>query len=54
MEYSSFWEADSNSAGQEIPRPLRNPKVHYLIHKSQIPMPWVTIRKKLVSSVRSC
>jgi hypothetical protein len=32
--HSPPWEADNRSAGQEIPRRLRNPKVHYHVHKS--------------------
>jgi hypothetical protein len=31
-EQSPSWEANSHSATQEIPRPLRNPKVHYRVH----------------------
>jgi hypothetical protein len=34
MVRSPFWEADSHSASQEIPRILRNPEVHYSIHNS--------------------
>ena len=35
-EESTSWEADSSSANQEN---LRNPKVHYGIHKSPYPEP---------------
>jgi hypothetical protein len=34
MKQRPSWEADSSSASQEIPRNLRNTKVHYRIHKS--------------------
>jgi hypothetical protein len=39
MEQSPFWEADSSSASQEIPRHLRNPKFHYHIQKGPPPLP---------------
>jgi hypothetical protein len=29
MEWISYSGTDSSSASQEIPRPLRNPKIHY-------------------------
>jgi hypothetical protein len=34
MEQSPSWEADSQSASQEIPCLLWNPKVHDCVHNS--------------------
>ena len=39
MEHSPSWEANRFSASQEIPSILKNPKVHYRIHKSRLPVP---------------
>jgi len=39
MVQSPSWEANWFSASQEIPRILRNPKVHSRIHKSSPPFP---------------
>jgi len=39
MERSPSWEADRFSASQEIPRILRNPKVHYHVYRCLPPVP---------------
>ena len=39
MHQSPSWEANRFPASQEIPRILRNPKVHYRIHKFPPPVP---------------
>jgi len=39
MKQIPFWEANSNSASQEIPHLLWNPKVHYCVHKNPPPVP---------------
>jgi len=39
MEESPSWEANSQSASQEIPRLLWNPKVHYRVHKGTLLVP---------------
>ena len=39
MEQSPSWEANRSLASQEIPRIVRDQKVHYRIHKSPPPDP---------------
>jgi len=35
MEQSPTWESNTHSASQEIPRLLRNPKIHYHVHSQE-------------------
>ena len=39
MQHSPSWEANWFAASKEIPRILRNPKVHYRIHECPPPVP---------------
>ena len=39
MQHGPSWEANRFEASQEIPRTLRDPKVHYLIYKCPPPVP---------------
>jgi len=47
MEQNLSCEANSHSAGQEIPLLLWNSEIYYRVHKSPFPRPSVTFRNKL-------
>lgn len=38
MEQNYAWEADSDSASQQIHNLSLNPKIHYCIHKNPSPL----------------
>jgi hypothetical protein len=50
MEQSVFWEADSFSNSQEIPRNLWNPKFRYNIRKS-LPLKTILTRMNPVRAL---
>jgi hypothetical protein len=39
MEPSPSWETNNRSANQKFHNILGNPKVHYRVHKSPLPVP---------------
>jgi hypothetical protein len=49
MEQSPSWEADSRSATQEMPPLLRDPKVHYRLHKGPPVVPILNHMHKINS-----
>jgi hypothetical protein len=53
MEQSTSWETDSDSTSQEIPRLLRNPKVHHCVD-SGTPGSRIIFCNKLAFKVWSC
>jgi hypothetical protein len=53
MDKNIFWEANSHSANQEIPRLLQNPKAHYRVYKSP-PLARILIQINPVYNFPSC
>ena len=50
MEQGPSWEANRFSVNEEIPRVLRNPNVHYRIHKLPHPLPILSHRNAVHAS----
>jgi hypothetical protein len=53
MKQSPSWEANSCSTGQEMPRLLWNPKVHYRVHRSLL-MEFILSQMSLANTLIIC